>query len=145
MDLDLDEEGPAVHAAQAWSGHGAVILLDTNALIWLSRGHRRVRHLAAAGRLFASPASILELQILAESGRVTLRRDATAASALADDRWIIDEVPSTRWFSAAADVGWTHDPFDRLIVAHARLRGWKLATSDTAVLERLLPSEKVEL
>jgi PIN domain nuclease of toxin-antitoxin system len=122
-----------------------VILLDTNALIWLWRGHRRVRQLSAAGRLFASPASILELQILAESGRVSLRREVTAASALVDPRWIIDEVPSTRWFSAAADIAWTHDPFDRLIVAHARVRGWKLATSDAAVLERLSPSERLEL
>ena len=122
-----------------------MILLDTNALIWLWRGHRRVRHLAAAGRLFASPASILELQILAESGRVSLRTEVTAASALVDPRWIIDEVPSTRWLTAAADVAWTHDPFDRLIVAHARVRGWKLGTSDTTVLEHLSPSEKLDL
>ena len=122
-----------------------MILLDTNALIWLWRGHRRVRTLGAAGRLFASPASILELQMLAESGRVVLSRDVTPAAALADERWVIDDVPSTRWLSAAAHVSWTRDPFDRLIVAHARVRGWKLATADGAVLAHLTSSEKIEL
>jgi PIN domain nuclease of toxin-antitoxin system len=144
--VDADGEGGAVHAASPTPpAQDPLILLDTNALIWLWRGHRRVKSLATAGRLFASPASILELQMLAESGRVVLRREITAAAALADERWVIDEVPSTRWLSAAANVAWTRDPFDRLIVAHARLRGWKLATADRAVLAQLTSSEKIEL
>jgi PIN domain nuclease of toxin-antitoxin system len=122
-----------------------VILLDTNALVWLIGGHRRARALPSTGRLFASPASILELQFLAESGRIHLRGAATAATVLNDDRWAIDDVPSARWFTVAADMAWTRDPFDRLIVAHARVRGWKVATSDEALLERLAPSERVAL
>jgi PIN domain nuclease of toxin-antitoxin system len=146
VDVDADGKGVAVHAAApAPPAQGPLILLDTNALIWLWRGHRRVRPLATAGRLFASPASILELQMLAESGRVALRREVTAAAALVDERWVIDEVPSTRWLSAAANVSWTRDPFDRLIVAHARVRGWKLATADRTVLAQLPSSEKIEL
>jgi PIN domain nuclease of toxin-antitoxin system len=40
---------------------------------------------------------------------------------------------------------WTRDPFDRLLVAHARIRGWKLATGDAALLDELRPSERVPL
>jgi PIN domain nuclease of toxin-antitoxin system len=42
-------------------------------------------------------------------------------------------------------LSWTRDPFDRLLAAHARLRGWKLATADTLLLERLAPSELLPL
>ena len=40
-------------------------------------------------------------------------------------------------FDAAVDLNWTRDPFDRLIVAHARLRGWRLATGDRVILAEL--------
>jgi hypothetical protein len=40
-------------------------------------------------------------------------------------------------FDAAVDLDWTRDPFDRLIVAHARLRGWRLATGDRVMLAEL--------
>jgi PIN domain nuclease of toxin-antitoxin system len=143
MDLDLDEEGAPVHATP--HAEAALILLDTNALIWLWQAHPRARRLGSTGRLFASPASILELQILAESGRLHLRNDVTAAAALADERWVIDDAPSARWFTAATEIGWTHDPFDRLIVAHARIRGWKVATSDEPMLDHLSPAERVAL
>jgi PIN domain nuclease of toxin-antitoxin system len=122
-----------------------VILLDTNALLWLEQGHRRSRPLAGRERLYLSPATLLELQFLAESGRMRARPGVTPAVVAADDRWIVDDVASSRWFLAAAEIDWTRDPFDRLIVAHARVRGWKLATSDTSVLEHLAPSEKLEL
>ena len=45
----------------------------------------------------------------------------------------------------SAEETWTRDPFDRLIVAHARLRRVRLATGDGHILERLRPSERVEL
>jgi PIN domain nuclease of toxin-antitoxin system len=48
--------------------------------------------------------------------------------------------PTTRridLFDAAVDLSWTRDPFDRLIVAHARLRGWRLATGDRVILAKL--------
>lgn len=143
MDVDAHPEGTTFHAAQA--AHPAVILLDTNALIWLHQGHRRARPLDTFSRLFASPATILELQVLAESGRLRLRRGLTPAAAMIDQRWAIDEVPSTRWCTVATEIGWTRDPFDRLIVAHARLRGWKLATADGVVLDHLSPGESVAL
>jgi PIN domain nuclease of toxin-antitoxin system len=123
-----------------------VILLDTHALLWLDRSHRRSRPLARwAGRLYVSPASLLELQLLLEVGRVRLRPGSTPAAFAADGRWLLDSPPSATWFEAAWGVGWTHDPFDRLLVAHARQRGWRLATADRELLEGLGERESLEL
>ena len=55
----------------------ALILLDTNAVLWLHQGHRRARQLEREpGRLYMSPASLLELQFLVEAGRLRLRTGA---------------------------------------------------------------------
>ena len=116
----------------------AVILLDTNALLWLHRGHPRSRPLVTTfQRLYVSPASTLELQFLVEAGRLRLRGQATVNDLVDDDRWAIDDPPSDRWFATAVEVGWSRDPFDRLIVAHAKLRNWRLATGDDALIARL--------
>lgn len=99
-----------------------MILLDTSALIWLDQQSPRARPLARrAHRLYVSPATVLELQYLAEAGRIRFRGDVTG---LVDDpRWLLDDPPSASWFSAAARLSWTRDPFDRLRAAHAELRG----------------------
>ena len=122
-----------------------MILLDTNALIWLAQGHRRARPLVAFPRLHISPASLLEIQFLLEAGRVRFKEGGSAALLAADDRWRLDEPSPAKWFAAACEFGWTRDPFDRLIAAHARVRRWKLATSDNRVLAHLSPSEVVAL
>jgi PIN domain nuclease of toxin-antitoxin system len=122
-----------------------VILLDTNAVIWLTGNHRRTRALAGQyDSLCLSPATLLELQFLDELGRIRLK-GAGLQALIDDDRWVVDDVPSTDWFMRAAEESWTRDPFDRLIVAHARLRRCRLATADTAILDRLRPSERFEL
>lgn len=122
-----------------------VILLDTNAVIWLQERHRRTRSLESAARLYLSPASLLELQILIEAGRLRQRQNRPLSELGQNASLSLDEPPAGRWFSVAADVGWTRDPFDRLLVAHARVRGWKLATADRLLLEHLGSSEALVL
>lgn len=122
-----------------------VTLLDTNALIWLDRGHQRARPLRPHVReLYVSPASLLELQYLHEAGRIRLRDPGVRAFA-EHQEWQVDDPPAVQWFEAACDLGWTRDPFDRLIVAHAAVRGWRLATGDEALLARLPASRVVRL
>lgn len=122
-----------------------MILLDTHAAIWLAQGHKRSRPLGAFARLYLSPASVLEIQFLVEAGRVRLARGMTAAALGRDERWRVDDPPAVRWFAAACEVPPTRDPFDRLIAAHARLRGWKLATADEWLLGQLAASQVVAL
>lgn len=120
-----------------------MILLDTNALIWLEQGHRRARALVGQGkRLYISPASLLELQFLTEAGRIRLRSSGVADLAH-HHLWLLDDPPAAAWFDEALDLSWTRDPFDRLLVAHARLRGWRLATADTALLEHLTERQRL--
>jgi PIN domain nuclease of toxin-antitoxin system len=123
-----------------------VILLDTNAVIWMHRNHGRVAPLARPrSRLYLSPASLLEIQFLIETGRLRLKRNASLSDLAADDRWLQDDPPAAAWFGEALGIGWTHDPFDRLLVAHARLRRWRLATGDATLIEHLEPHEYIEL
>lgn len=134
--MEAGSERSELRAAEA-----AVILLDTHAAIWLAKGHKRARSLERFPRIYLSPASVLEIQFLVEAGRLRLS-DGHSPTTLANDaRWRFDEPPSTKWFIGACDLGWTRDPFDRLLAAHARLRGWRLATADNLVLERLAPSD----
>ena len=122
-----------------------MILLDTNALLWLERGHARSKPLARwAGRLYLSPASLLELKFLGEVGRIRLRPGGLDDLA-ADARWLVDDPPAAAWFRQAQDQSWTRDPFDRLLVAHALLRGWRLATGDAAIQQQLESPHLLEL
>jgi PIN domain nuclease of toxin-antitoxin system len=122
-----------------------MILLDTNALIWTDQGDRRARSLLKARRpLYISPANLLELQFLTEAGRIRL--DEPDVNAFAhDERWMLDDPPAAAWFATAVHLGWTRDPFDRLLAAHAQFRGWKLATADRGLLDQLGPRYSIEL
>lgn len=122
-----------------------MILLDTNALIWLAQGHRRARPLLAFPRLHVSPATLLEVQFLLEAGRLRFRGGLSIEGLAADPRWQLDEPPPGKWFATACELGWTRDPFDRLIAAHATVRRWRVATSDDQLLEHLAPSSVLAL
>jgi PIN domain nuclease of toxin-antitoxin system len=142
MDLDLVTPWAEIQEP----AEKTVILLDTHAAIWLHDHRPRGVALERLGKpLYVSPATLLEMQVLTEAGRVRLRRGSTPREVIADRRWAQDDPPSLDWFEAALDVGWTRDVFDRLLVAHARLRRWRLATSDMSIIEHLNPNEYLEL
>ncbi len=55
----------------------------------------------------------------------------------ADPRWAMDEPPLLACVEKSFDLSWTRDVFDRLLVAHARHRKWRLATGDGEIIDRL--------
>jgi PIN domain nuclease of toxin-antitoxin system len=120
-----------------------MILLDTHALVWLLSDHRRARRIPPRTRLYASPVSLLELRLLEEVGRIQLKKPIQSIHE--DDRLDVDDPSALALFEAAAALPWTRDPYDRLIVGHARMRGWRLATADARILENLPPAEVLEL
>lgn len=123
-----------------------MILLDTNALVWLEANHRRAQPLKKVkGRLFVSPVSLLEVQFLLELGRIRLKPGLSVSTLTDDERWSVDEPPAREWFEEALPLAWTRDPFDRIIVAHALVRGWRLATADRVILEHMDPRYAIEL
>ncbi len=123
-----------------------MILLDTNALIWLLTGHDRAAPLSSApARLALSPVSLLELQFLVEVDRIRLAPGESIATIGADRRWRLDNPSASALFEAAQQLAWTRDPFDRLLAAHARLRRWRLATGDRHLLSHLGPEATLAL
>jgi PIN domain nuclease of toxin-antitoxin system len=58
---------------------------------------------------------------------------------------MMDEPPAVAWFRQPTAIGWTRDPFDRLIAAHAQARKWRLATGDIRLLEHLDPGASIRL
>ena len=123
-----------------------MILLDTNALLWLQARHRRSRPLSRwTGHLYISPANLLEIQFLLEARRIRVRLGMRIDNLANDSRWVLDDPPAAAWFNVARELTWTRDPFDRLLAAHARYRGWKLATGDGHLVAELGPDTVVEL
>jgi PIN domain nuclease of toxin-antitoxin system len=115
-----------------------LILLDTNALLWLQGNNKRSRPLSHwAGHLYISPISLLEIQFLLEAQRIRLRPGTQVIDLADDPRWLLDEPPVAAWFNAALALTWMREPFDRLLVAHSQCRGWKLATGDSDLVGRL--------
>lgn len=123
-----------------------MILLDTNALLWLQARHRRSRPLSRwTGHLYISPANLLEIQFLLEARRIRVRLGMRIDNLANDSRWVLDDPPAAAWFNVARELTWTRDPFDRLLAAHARYRGWTLNTGDGHLVAELGPDTVVEL
>jgi len=97
------------------------------------------------GQLYISPANLLEIQFLLEAQRIRLRTGTRIDHLVDDQRWVLDDPPAAAWFSVARELTWTRDPFDRLLAAHSRYRGWKLATGDGHLVEQLGANEVMEL
>jgi PIN domain nuclease of toxin-antitoxin system len=115
-----------------------VIHLDTHVVVWLYAGDLRRFSPAARRRLGGeelriSPMVVLEMQYLHEVGRISedtgvVLSDLSRKLGLAQAEGDFSSVAA-----AAVDLGWTRDPFDRLIVAHAALHGATLMTKDRLI------------
>ncbi|OYO18572.1 PIN domain nuclease [Enemella dayhoffiae] len=113
------------------------ILLDTNALLWLTASPARVNPQAleilqdTANELYVSAASAWEIATKTRIGRLNgaglLAGWSDTLRALTADDLPIDSADA----SLAGQLNWEHrDPFDRMIVAQATRRGLAIATSD---------------
>lgn len=114
------------------------VCLDTHAVVWayagdVTRFGKEALALIEHASLIISPAVLLELQWLHEIERIaptgTAVFEALRTSIgleLADDGF--DNV-----VRASLEESWTRDPFDRLIVAHARLLNVPLITRDRRI------------
>ncbi|MCC7537038.1 MAG: PIN domain-containing protein [Deltaproteobacteria bacterium] len=113
--------------------------LDTHVALWLAAGEtRRLRPVQARLRrsaLYVSPIVIVEMEVLREIGRI---REAVAdvLEILTEDHGVREAVGDiTSVGQHARSLGWTRDPFDRLIVAHALASRATLLTADDTIRE----------
>jgi PIN domain nuclease of toxin-antitoxin system len=115
-----------------------VIHLDTHVVVWLYAGDLRRFSPAARRRLDRedlriSPMVALEVQYLHEVGRISEKADVVLSDLGRKLGLAQAEGDFSAVAAAAIDLGWTRDPFDRLIVAHAALSGATLLTKDRTI------------
>ena len=112
------------------------VLLDTHFLMWLTLQSRRLAefpwldHYRPWG---VSPISLLEIQYLAEIGRIEVRNPEFTEQLLNDPRFLVDEVPLLSLVRHALELSWTRDPFDRLLTAHSATRRIPFCTTDRLI------------
>ena len=122
------------------------VLLDTHFLIWLVLGSKRLGEFPWLDRYRpwgVSPISLLEIQLLAEIGRLTVRNPEFSSAVMEDSRFTVDDIPLVAVTRHAIKLGWTRDPFDRMLVAHSLARRVPLCTVDRRIRDhhRLIAAE----
>jgi PIN domain nuclease of toxin-antitoxin system len=122
------------------------LLLDTHFLIWLVLRSERLAEFPWIDRhrpWGVSPVSFLEIQFLAEIGRLAVRNPEFMRAVMDDARFTVDDVPRVTVVRHALSLDWTRDPFDRLLVAHSAARRVAFCTLDRRIRARhpILPPE----
>lgn len=118
-----------------------MIYLDTHVAAWLYAGRTDLlpalaKSLLDGNELLFSPMAGLELQYLFEIKKTT----APAAIVLDELRRSVGltmcDLPFEDIVRLSLNETWTRDPFDRIIVAQAKLRGEPLLTKDRTLRSR---------
>ncbi len=122
------------------------ILLDTHFLIWLVLKSRRLVEFPWVERhrpWGVSPVSFLEIQLLAEIGRLSVRNPEFTRAVMEDARFTVDDIPLVTVIRHGLGLAWTRDPFDRMLVAHSLARRVPLCTVDRGIRahHRLIATE----
>ena len=113
-------------------------LLDTHFVIWITSNRKRLRNfpwLSAYEPWTVSPTSLLEIQFLTESGKMKSQSPRLAHAIMSDIRFSVDEVSLVALVQKSMQLGWTRDPFDRLIAAHSVVRRIPLCSVDEIILK----------
>ena len=106
-----------------------IAYFDTNALIWLSDGSLsglspKIDRLLEEAELLFSPMALLEVEYLYEIKR-SKRSARDIQNKVEGEMGVrLCYLSWTAVASAALDEKWTRDPFDRLIVANAKVNGF---------------------
>ncbi|MFT4137336.1 type II toxin-antitoxin system VapC family toxin [Microbacterium sp.] len=117
-----------------------MILLDTNALLWVYRDSARLGPqsralITASDRTYFSSVSVMEIVIKAMLGRLEPPGDGDATAAFTRSGLV--ELPFTAPHAAAMaerPALARHDPFDRMLLAQASEERMVLLTSDAVLL-----------
>ena len=115
-----------------------MILLDTNALIWLTNGSRRLGRTArdqveTHHPVYYSSISVLEMMIKKLKGRLTVPDDICAhldGEGLRQMPLIGEHAEALHEFPELNG----HDPFDRALLAQAKSEGLQFLTGDRRLL-----------
>jgi PIN domain nuclease of toxin-antitoxin system len=114
------------------------LLLDSHVLLWWSRLQSSrlleamVRAIGEAEQLFVSVATIWELEIKRNTGKIAFPAEAWARVEAIGMSWPVERDDAV----AAGRLTLLHrDPFDRMLIAQAMQRGLTLATADRTLAD----------
>lgn len=116
-----------------------IAYLDTNVVVWLSQGNRKhisdkAKKVVARADLLISPMVLLELEYLFELRRTNFSSRDLHLKVEREVNVRVCELSFAAVANAALDEKWTRDPFDRVIVAHAKANGFaQLVSADEAI------------
>ena len=96
---------------------------------------RPARKEIESAELRISPIVLFEIQLLGEIGRLNAPPAEWLTILRRDFEVSLCPLPFYEGVGASYSEQWTRDPFDRLIVAQAKLGGGKLITRDRAIRE----------
>ena len=118
----------------------ALIYLDTHAVVWLyakelTRFTRGGLDSLEANELLISPMVLLELEYLHETSRIQIRSRTICDSLEQTLGLHVCEGSFAPVVRLALEQSWTRDPFDRIIVAQAKLADAALLTKDSVILK----------
>jgi len=115
-----------------------LVHLDTHLVVWLYSGYVNLippKIVAAIddNSLLISPMVALEIQYLYETGRISVPADVILEDLDLRIGLRLDRLSFARVVRQSLKESWTRDPFDRLIVAQARIRQIPLLTKDRSI------------
>jgi PIN domain nuclease of toxin-antitoxin system len=105
-----------------------IAYLDTNVVVWLAQGAvtrfgPRVQQLLERADLLISPMVLIELEYLYEVHRIKLSSQDIHVKLQHEIGVRVCDLAFPSIASMATAEKWTRDPFDRVIVAHAKANG----------------------
>jgi PIN domain nuclease of toxin-antitoxin system len=103
----------------------------------LSRVSQKALHHMSSSILLLSPMVVLELEYMREIGRSLFSARDVQAKLESDVGVKVCQISFPSIMQVALDEGWTRDPFDRIIVAHAKANNFSyLVSADETIQQR---------
>ena len=117
-----------------------ICYLDTQVAVWLAQADlaklsQKALSLIQTADLRLSPMAIAELQYLFEIGRILVSPQDILYKLNVEVGLTVCDYPFPIIAEVALGEGWTRDPFDRLITAHAKANGIAPLLTKDAVIQ----------
>ncbi len=124
-----------------------ICYIDTQVAIWLNEANlaklsKKALSLLQTADVRISPMAVVELEYLYEIGRVVVKPQEILVKLGAEIGLTVCDHPFPAIAEMALRESWTRDPFDRIIVAHARSNGAAPLVTKDELIRKNYPSAR---
>ena len=124
-----------------------ICYVDTQVAIWLAEANltkisQKALSLIQVGDVRISPMAVVELQYLYEIRRIVVSPQDILVKLNAEIGLTVCDYPFPIIAEIALGEGWTRDPFDRIIGAHARANGFAPLLTKDEVIQAKYPNAR---